>query len=254
VGWTQLSLLPWGESISLPAAPLARRSRLQEPAEVPPTSVGSGPSTCGSSVAYDHVGSSLRTSLASELSAQTRCSARWKRRATPAGRSWWVLAMSGPLTDATESGSWGTATCGAHNGVGREGQEKGSRLIDQVLMWPTTTATAYGTANNGCPGDGREEYATRGAPSLARMVTWPTATDAKASGNRNLEGGKAHPGVSLTDAVGGGQQARTSPSTNGSSPAQRLWRRWTQARLNPRWTAELMGYPSDWLDGVRASE
>lgn len=204
--------------------------------------------------------------------------------------------MSERPTDETESGSWGTATCGTHNGVGREGQEKGSRLIDQVL-WPTTTttmskgaqragqalrpngqdghgnslptevmrrewptatatATAYGTSNNGCPGDGREEYATRGAPSLARMVTWPTATatDAKASGNRNLEGSKAHPGTSLTDAVGGGQQARTSPSTNGSSPGQRLWRRWTQARLNPRWTAELMGYPSDWLDGVRASE
>lgn len=40
--------------------------------------------------------------------------------------------------------------------------------------------------------------------------SWPTATagDARASGNRNLEGSKAHPGTSLTDAVKGGQRPR----------------------------------------------
>jgi hypothetical protein len=194
----------WDPSILSSEDSPASQSRSRDLAEEPMTPGGSGPRCCASSEQPDPLGCSLRTSLASGLSELTRCSVTWRRKATPAGRAWWVLVMSVPPTGETESGSWGTATCGAHNGVGREGQEKGSRLIDQVL-WPTAPATA-------------------------------------------------HPGVSLTDAVGGGQQARMSPSTNGSSPGQRLWRRWTQARLNPRWVAGLMGYPSDWLDGVRASE
>jgi hypothetical protein len=42
------------------------------------------------------------------------------------------------------------------------------------------------------------------------IALWPTATegDAAAAGNRNLEGSKAHPGTSLTDAVNGGQRPR----------------------------------------------
>lgn len=63
--------------------------------------------------------------------------------------------------------------------------------------------------------------------------TWPTpvVTDSIGSGNRNLEGSKAHAGESLTDVVNGGQKARVNKNTG---------------RLNPRWVETLMGVPVGW--------
>lgn len=62
---------------------------------------------------------------------------------------------------------------------------------------------------------------------------WPTpvVTDSIGSGNRNLEGSKAHAGESLTDVVNGGQKARVNKNTG---------------RLNPRWVETLMGVPVGW--------
>jgi hypothetical protein len=63
--------------------------------------------------------------------------------------------------------------------------------------------------------------------------TWPTpvVTDSIGSGNRNLEGSKAHAGESLTDVVNGGQKARANKNTG---------------KLNPRWVETLMGVPIGW--------
>jgi hypothetical protein len=47
------------------------------------------------------VGSLLKIALISELEAQTACSLRWRQSATPAGRSWCVLAM-GEAEQASE--------------------------------------------------------------------------------------------------------------------------------------------------------
>lgn len=123
-------------------------------------------------------------------------------------------------------------------------------LADYVSMWPTPSATPYGSSNNGRPGDGREAYATAGKPSLERAAKWPTprgkkgvpdsgprkggtgtdlgyavkrwptptAGDAAAAGNRNLYGSKAHPGVSLTDPVSGGQAPRRGGPRDSASP------------------------------------
>lgn len=44
----------------------------------------------------------LKTSLTCTLAALTSCYPVWKRRVTPAGRSWWVVGWSVPLTSATE--------------------------------------------------------------------------------------------------------------------------------------------------------
>ena len=56
----------------------------------------------------DPVGWWLRTCLACESAAQTGCSAAWKRRATPAGRSWWVLPMPERPIAGNGSSSWPT--------------------------------------------------------------------------------------------------------------------------------------------------
>lgn len=65
---------------------------------------------------------------------------------------------------------------------------------------------------------------------------WPTPTagDAKGSGSRNLEGSKAHAGVSLTDAV-----------NSGGSETPRSGR---TGQLNPTWVEWLMGFPLGWTD------
>lgn len=56
----------------------------------------------------DPFSQSLRTFLASELSALTGCSLIWKRTATPASRWWWVLSMPEHPTVDSELGLWPT--------------------------------------------------------------------------------------------------------------------------------------------------
>lgn len=58
-----------------------------------------------SSVKSDLVGSLLRTALISELGALTPFSLRWRHSDTPAGRSWFVLATSEPITNGPAHGS-----------------------------------------------------------------------------------------------------------------------------------------------------
>jgi hypothetical protein len=70
------------------------------------------------------------------------------------------------------------------------------------------------------------------SPMARAMWPTPTAGDASGSGNRNGATSKAHPGVSLTDAV----------LTGGSSTP----RREVTGQLNPTWVEWLMGYPLGW--------
>lgn len=68
----------------------------------------------------------------------------------------------------------------------------------------------------------------------------PTATDAKASGAAGYSTASGrHSGTTLTDATVG-PRGPESRSTSGKS----------RARLNHRWVAQLLGFPSDWLDGI----
>lgn len=72
-------------------------------------SKGKGPASSSkpsaSSENADLVGSLLRTALISELGELTPCSLRWKTSATPAGRSWFVLQTSAPITSDPDAGS-----------------------------------------------------------------------------------------------------------------------------------------------------
>jgi len=86
----------------------------------------------------------------------------------------------------------------------------------------------------------------------------PTWVDAKASGSRNTPNSKAHPGVSLTDAVrqdgGHGRwptpAARDWRSGRGRSPNGHTRQLPEQAggQLNPTWVEWLLGYPTGWTD------
>ena len=68
--------------------------------------------------------------------------------------------------------------------------------FEQPNLLPTPGA-------NDSTGGGNEEV-RGGGPGLrgiAKLLPTPTEGDGKSSGSRNLEGSKAHPGVSLTDAI-----------------------------------------------------
>lgn len=142
--------------------------------------------------------------------------------------------------------------------------------------FPTPSATSYGSSGNG---EGNNTV-SRGRPSLdamARRGLWPTPTvgDSQSAGSRNTPTSKAHPGVSLTDAVrGDAGTGRRFPTPNAvDSKAENCDRRaarvkrerkrrakgapsqlpaevadGTGGQLNPTWVCWLMGFPPDWLD------
>jgi hypothetical protein len=152
----------------------------------------------------------------------------------------WELGTRVHLTDATECGS----------------------------SLPTPSANRYGNNRGGKAG--RSGPVRHSLESMARHRTWPTPTagDAKSSGSRNTANSKAHPGVSLTDAVrGDGGTGRLWPTptaqdaknTAGISQMKRNTlplnvevKARGQAelgRLNPAWVeSHLMGWPIGWTD------
>jgi hypothetical protein len=134
-------------------------------------------------------------------------SSGWFARWSPGGCSWktcpglFDAGLTVSSADWPASGSMRNGTCFPRLAAERHICADGSSS-----SLPTPSAQAYGTSGNGDPGDGRGEYAHKGTPSLdtmARRGRWPTPTagDSQGSGSRNPPGSKAHPGVSLTDAV-----------------------------------------------------
>jgi hypothetical protein len=137
--------------------------------------------------------------------------------------------------------------------------ERPTSESDGSSLLPTPSASRYGSGNNGDPGDGRGEYAQKGKPSLWTMALkglWPTPTakDGNSAGNRNGPGSKAHPGVSLTDAV---RKWPTPNSRDWKGPQTRAEGKEKPAyddqlptrvggQLNPLWVEWLMGYPLGW--------
>lgn len=241
-----------------------------QPAKAPASTVsapGCGPRCTGSCASCDPIGCLLKTSLLSELAALTGCSATWKRQATPAGRSWWVLMTSGRPTDASEFGLWPTATAteyGSNQGgaSGRVGKIRPS--LRGAALWPTATVRMWSTpmahdarrpsldlrSTNGsnlsrdvamwpsphanCMNGAGHTQAKQGAPNLQTAALWPTPN---ASDDKNL--GEANPGHSPTLHQLPGPLAAGSHSTSGS-------RRESSPVLNSSWVAALMGYPRAW--------
>lgn len=178
---------------------------------------------CGQSSAHcDPIGCSLRMYLRSALEDLTMCSLPWKRSATPAGRSWWVLSMSELRTRGRESG-----------------------------LLPTPTASEYGSNQGGaagCKGKKRPSLET-----VAKQWATPMAGDSENATRRRADGiqgtGWSTPSTRDTndEAVNQLQNRRddalpiqANVSMGGSSQER--------YRLNPDWVEQLMGYPVGWTN------
>jgi hypothetical protein len=99
--------------------------QLQEKEKEPMTKGSSGTITHELSMKSDQDFYWLRTYLAYELSALTKLSLKWNNVGTPSGRSWWVLGLSGHLTNEIESG-----------------------LSEEEMIWRTPTAEQMGTGQH----------------------------------------------------------------------------------------------------------
>lgn len=179
---------------------------------------GVGVLACGgkctvSSTNSHRLGSWLKMYLRCELEARTMCSVRWKRKATPRGRSWWVPVMLAPCIEGTASSSWPTPAARDRKEAGHEPAaqaRKSPNLPAAVQLWPTPTAKDE-------IGSGAAAYST-------------------ASGR--------HAGTTLTDAAVRGIWAGRHDPASPSMPGNRIGSR----RLNPDWVECLMGFPVGWTD------
>lgn len=249
-----------------------------------PSDQGCGGKCCGWCESCDPVGCSLRTFLLSELAGLTTCSVAWKRKATPAGRSWWVLSMSERRTDGTGFGLWLTPKVQysgrspeAHQAAKQRAREKHAAglykkgcgvptmddLQTQAMSWPTPRAE-----------DSEQTGSHRGKPdtltSAARQWPTPNAMDGdRGAESRQTKATRGSGGVNLREACNwptpasrdwrddGNEpaaQARKSPCLPAATvlasgplgPASSSTSGKPRGSLNPDWVSQLMGYPADW--------
>jgi len=206
------------------------------------------------------------------------------------------------LTDAIESGFLPTPAAilygSSNNGCPGDGRleyatkgKPGLEMMARRNLWPTPVTgeslTGHGR-RGGSWGNGRQSGLSLDA--MAKSGMWPTPTegDAKASGSRNTPTSKAHPGISLTDAVrqdggtgrlwptpksapSGPDYARADRERSGSddlatavaretwpTPDAHCWKGGERdhqlgGSLNPTWVEWLMGFPAEWT-ALNASE
>lgn len=209
-----------------------------------------------------------RTLLASSVWRSTMCLLTWRPKVTPAGRSYYQLAVSAPHIDATEYGLWPTVTQGsAHERLTKYAQG-GTPLTMAVHLYPTPNAAKAGNdLTLTCSGDGRQTPNKLGWAVAQRMWMTPKARDAdfgtpSTSGRSRemsthlgtqvaaVEGLLPTPQVS----VGRNNTANRKPGSK-HSPGETIYDLAYRAgggtlKLNPDWVSRMMGFPDGWIGGV----
>ena len=205
------------------------------------TSGTCGPSSHEWCEKFDPDGCWLRTFLASALQQRTRCSLIWTRRATPAGRSWWVLTTLERPIAGSASGSWPTAKASDEKD-GRRGADlrHGRQLAEEARRtWATASARDWRS------GLASEETHARNARPLNEQVTRLSCEAGPPDPESSSGSGRPRDSWATPDASGQNWSHRTE---HRKLP---LHRQVGAARgsLNPDWVASLMGVPDGWLGG-----
>lgn len=207
-----------------------------------------------SSPSADRVGSSLRMFLACELEARTGCSPSWKRQATPAGRSWWVLATSAHPIDGAGSGSLPTAQAtDVTRGHRQPDGKRGASLPELMLgALPTPTASDAEKARSN-PSEMR-----RHSPGLYAQLLAPLPTSSAQDYGSNRGGAAGREGQPVRPSL----RSMLSPTATGNlnSPSMDKWagaralralmasHGVTGTKALARIYGWMMGYPPGWLD------
>lgn len=209
----------------------ASHTRSQAPGRGAKTSGTCGPSTHESSEKSDPVGYSLRTYLASALQQRTRCSLTWTRRATPAGRSWWVLTTLGRPTEGSGSGSWATPRVAVLDGhaTPMDCPSHGWDLPAQAKHWATPQARDWQDSG---PTQGNRKSPNIGTQAIRLSCEAGPPDSESSSGN----GKRRDWPTARAERFG-------APDSHGRAPIR--------VSLNPAWVLQLLGGPDGWLpDGT----
>lgn len=166
---------------SLSEAPPARTSAAPTP-KVKASKVNARASSSRQSASSENaalVGLLLRTALISELGARTPCSLHWKHSATPAGRSWFVLATSGPITNDPGHGSSDATLSKLPTPMVIDGRQDGAGGGSGATKAATPGATGVGL--NTALEMGRRETLPTPTKRDKRMDAWSPAYDKRKS-------------------------------------------------------------------------
>lgn len=210
----------------------------------------------------DLVGSSLRTSIISIIRELTPFSAVWKKRVTPAGRSWWVLTTWERPTEESGSGSsddWRTPQSRDFHPaqdpevtIARGGRTDGQvYLAHQVSRhWQTPATDSFRSRG----GDRKDEM---GLDQQARAWTTPCSDDTGTRKKRYAQGGTA---LSLQaqwpTPTGVTETGGLAACKWGGAGSREMMRKTEPVMMNQQlsadWVEQLMGYPQGWtsLDGL----
>ena len=269
---------------AMPSSADSLANRFLSLAHEPPktTPDGFGPSSSESFAMFDPDTSSWKTSQGSLLPEWETFSETWPRSGMTRNGKAFRLPRLVPHISAGESSSWPTPTVGDADG-GRT-TSKG-KLFPTSLnaavrgmnpkYWPTPVAQDDNkTPEAHMAMKARMKGGPRKTPTSLQVVVkgierglWPTPTagDAKSSGSRNTPDSKAHPGISLTDAVrgdggtgriwptpkstpSGPDYARANRPDSGADDLATAVARENPGQLNPTWVEWLMGFPEGWTD------
>lgn len=167
----------------------------------------------------------------------------WKRKVTPAGRSYWEhTARALTISESVFTG-WPTPRANNGTGAGTRG-EGGENLQTAAHLagWPTASARDYkdtpGMAETGVNPDGSTRSRLDQLPRVAQLVAgWvsPTCTDASRGVKPPREWDT---GIPLTQQVSGLTPTSSDAETANTAGFQ----------LNPRFSLWLMGFPTSWHD------
>ena len=203
----------------------------------------------------------MRTSLRSELEALTGFSQHWKKRATPHGRSWWVLTLPARRTSENGCGLWGYVPTptkteyGSNQGgaAGRTGKVRQS-LVSRMV--PSPRANKWGQVDS----HGRPMLhtptakANSASPSMAK---WPGAPANYLPTTRSTDGERGGRG-DLIQAIRGNPNKHYKPLPTPVNQGQSGAARWEGGAGGRKRLQEIGMLPSpaarDWRSGKASPE
>jgi hypothetical protein len=189
---------------------------------------------CGLRGFLSSASADLQESLVSRLKRQldgagsTLFSLTWRRKATPAHRPYYQLAVSARLISDNDYGSWPTLHDAERGGLEKRAttERHGSNLQDFALTaWPTASSRdGKGGYHGGRVRDGEISTDTLDVTAQLTSCSTPRA---------NKRG--------FPDAHGSHEAPILGPISNGSPAAMAR-----RGQLNPEFSLWLMGYPPEW--------
>lgn len=177
---------------SLRATP-ASQTASPEKASEKTTTAGSLITSSASSMKFGLLVSSERTSLGTRTDSLRPSSRHWKEWVTALRLEYSQRAAPGPVTSASASSSWPTATANMVTGAGSSGRDGGDNLQTAVATWPTPMA---GTpAQNGNNYAGNNDFSRK---VMEIVQQWETPSVAVTAGSRLSRGGDRSSELLLT--------------------------------------------------------